>query len=153
MSTPSAGVPLARLLLMAGRSMVDDLHVRLQEEGWDGIRPAFGFVLVALKDRDLTTSALADELAVTKQAASKLAEAMVAADLVSRETDPADARNRILALTPTGRRLLVDVERIYVELEAAWAEVIGERPLRQTAKRLSDILLAVHGGRLPPVRP
>lgn len=153
MSAPGGGVPIARLLLMAGRSMIDDLHVRLREDGWEGIRPAFGFVLVALRDRDLTTTALADELAVSKQAVSKLVDAMVAADLVSREADPADARTKILTLTDTGRRLLADVEQIYVDLEAGWAQIIGERALRQTATRLADILLATHGGRLPPVRP
>ena len=149
----SPDVPLARLLLMAGRTLVDDLHVRLREEGWEGIRPAYGFVLVALRDRSLGTTALADELGVTKQAASKLLDAMVANGLVDRDLDPEDARVRVLSLTPRGRHLLSDVERIYVDLEAGWARIIGERSLRQTARRLSDVLLAVHGGTLPPVRP
>lgn len=146
-------VPLARLLLMAGRSMVDELHVRLRAAGWHDIRPAYGFVLVALKDRELTTTALATELAVTKQAASKLVDAMAAADLVDRTTDPDDARARRLRLSARGRRLLDVVEGIYTELEAEWAAIIGDRQLRETSRRLARVLVAVHHGKLPPVRP
>ncbi len=150
---PPPGVPLARLLVMAGRSMIDELHVRLRADGWDGIRPAYGFVLVALKSRTLTNSALAAELDVSKQATSKLVDAMVAGGLVERTVDPADSRIRRLSLTPTGERLLADVERIYVDLESDWAAIIGERSLRRIGRGLTDVLLAVHDGSFPPIRP
>ena len=44
-----APVPLARLFAMAYRMLVDDLHERLADRGWVGVRPAFGFVLLALR--------------------------------------------------------------------------------------------------------
>ncbi|MCU1617435.1 MAG: transcriptional regulator, MarR family, partial [Frankiales bacterium] len=42
-------VPLARLFAMAYRLLVDGLHERLAERGWSDVRPAFGFVLLALQ--------------------------------------------------------------------------------------------------------
>jgi hypothetical protein len=41
-------LPLARLLVMAYRVLVDDLHRELAARGWTDVRVAFGFVLLAL---------------------------------------------------------------------------------------------------------
>ena len=42
--------PLARLCAMAYRDLVDGLHQRLVERGWNDVRPAFGFALLAARD-------------------------------------------------------------------------------------------------------
>ena len=41
-------VPLARLLLLAHRQLVDGLHERLRERGWTDVRESYGFVLLVL---------------------------------------------------------------------------------------------------------
>jgi DNA-binding MarR family transcriptional regulator len=146
-------VPLARLLAIGYRWMIDELHTRLRDRGWTGIRPAYGFVLLAVRDRPLTPTALAAVLDVSKQAASKLADAMVLDGLLSRDRDDLDSRLRVLTLAPRGQQLLVVVEEIYAELEGEWAGVIGEGALRQTRARLTTVLTAVHGGALPVIRP
>jgi hypothetical protein len=56
-------------------------------------------------------------------------------------------------LTSRGVQLLGAVEEIYAELEAVWADVIGDVALRQTRARLTAALTAVHGGTLPSIRP
>ena len=148
-----AGVPLARLLAMGYRWMIDELHVRLRAQGWAGIRPAYGFVLLAVRGGPITPTALATALDVSKQAASKLADAMVADALLARSRDTGDSRLRVLTLAPRGERLLEAVEAIYAELEVEWAAVIGPTALGQTRRRLTDVLTAVHGGTLPVIRP
>ena len=45
---PSQPVPLARLLAIAYRSLVDGLHGRLRDQGWVDVRPAFGFVALGV---------------------------------------------------------------------------------------------------------
>ena len=147
------GVPLARLLAMAYRHLVVGLHERLAARGWRDVRPQYGYVLLACRDRPTTSGELAGMLGVSKQAASKIADAMVEQDLLRRRTSAADSRAKPLALTARGRRLLVQVEEIYLELEQEWADVLGRARVEQVRGSLVQVLTTAYGGELPPVRP
>ena len=147
-----APVPLARLFAMAYRMLVDDLHQRLAERGWAGVRPAFGFVLLALRAGPVSLRELPAVLGTSKQAVSKLVDAMVAAGFVERAADPADSRAKRVQLSARGRALLADVEQIWAELERGWAEVLGERRLGDLRADVTAVLRATHGGTLPEVR-
>jgi DNA-binding MarR family transcriptional regulator len=144
---------LARLLAMAYRQLVDDLHRRLAARGWSEVRPAFGFLLLALRGGPVSLRELVTTLGTSKQAVSKLADAMVAAGLVERAADPRDARAKDLRLTARGRALLVDVEEIYGELEAGWADTLGAEAVESLRRDLETVVRAAHDGALPPVRP
>jgi DNA-binding MarR family transcriptional regulator len=144
---------LARLLAMAYRQLVDDLHRRLAARGWSEVRPAFGFLLLALRGGPVSLRELVTTLGTSKQAVSKLADAMVAAGLVERAADPRDARAKDLRLTARGRALLVDVEEIYGELEAGWAATLGADAVESLRRDLETVVRAAHDGALPPVRP
>ena len=146
-------VPLARLLAMSYRLLIDGLHRRLRDEGWQDIRPAYGFVLLATRDRSTTSTDLASMLGVTKQAVSKLLDPMEAAGLVRRLTDPGDARVKIVELAPRGRKLLAAVERIYAEIEAEWGKAVGLNAVELTRKHLTEIVLAANDGEFPVIRP
>jgi DNA-binding MarR family transcriptional regulator len=146
------GVPLARLFAMAYRLLVDDLHERLADRGWTGVRPAFGFVLLALREGPASLRDLPGVLGTTKQAVSKLVDAMVGAGLADRVADPGDARAKRVQLSARGRRLLADVEEIWAELEAEWARTLGPARLDDLRADLETVLRAVHGGTLPAVR-
>lgn len=146
-------VPLARLFAMAFRSLIDALHQRLEERGWSDVRPAYGFVLVAARSRDITVNDVATLMGATKQAASKLVMAMEESGYVGRHTDPGDTRARLVRLTARGHALLDTVESIYGELEAEWADVIGAKRVESMRRDLVAALEAAHGGELPAVRP
>ena len=145
-------VPLARLFAMAYRMLVDDLHEQLAARGWAGVRPAFGFVLLALRAGPVPLRDLPGALGTSKQAVSKLVEAMVAAGFVERPADPTDSRAKRVQLSARGRALLADVEEIWAELERGWAEQLGERRLDDLRADLTAVLRAAHGGTLPEVR-
>jgi DNA-binding MarR family transcriptional regulator len=139
------------LFAIAYRSLIADLHARLREQGFDDVRPAYGFVLLAAREATTVTE-VAALMGVTKQAASKVVDAMSLAGYVQRATDAGDARRRPVELSAQGRHLLSTVETIYAELEAQWAAVIG----RARVERLRADLVAVLAdpeGTLPPVRP
>jgi DNA-binding MarR family transcriptional regulator len=144
--------PLARLFAIAYRQLVDDLHRRLRQRGWHDVRPAYGFVLLAARDAPVTVTGLVELLGMTKQAASKLADAMVSGGYLERGAASEDARVRPFELSDHGRRLLHDVEQIYAELDALWAARIGADRLEQLR---ADLRAAVAGpdGVLPAVRP
>jgi DNA-binding MarR family transcriptional regulator len=148
-----ADVPLARLLAMAYRQLVDGLHQRLVERGWRDVRPAFGFVLLAARERPTTSTDLAVLMGTTKQAASKLLDVMEEAGYVTRVAHPGDARAKVVTLSARGRRLLSVVEEIYGELEAGWAGVLGARRVETLRRDLRTVLESEYDGQLPAVRP
>jgi DNA-binding MarR family transcriptional regulator len=150
---PAPTTPLARLLAMAYRLLVDDLHRELAARGWTGVRVAFGFMLLALREGPAPPRQLVTTLGTSKQAVSKLAEAMVDAGLVERIADPTDARATKLALTDRGQALLRDVEEIYHDLEAGWARTLGGGGVESLRRDLDTVIRAAHDGALPPVRP
>jgi DNA-binding MarR family transcriptional regulator len=144
---------MARLLAMAYRLLVDGLHERLAQRGWEGVRPAFGFVLLALAGGPVTVKDLTVALGTTKQAVSQLVDDMVANGYATRDVHPDDARARIVTLTEQGHRLLDAVEDIYRELEAEWAQLVGSNRLTEVRSDLQTVVRAAYGGTLPPVRP
>jgi DNA-binding MarR family transcriptional regulator len=148
-----SALPLARLLAMAFRQLMDELHRRLAERGWTDVRGPYGFVLLAVRDEARTASELTELLGTTKQATSQLLEAMEAAGYVERAPHPTDARAKAIALAPRGRELLDAVEEVYREIEAEWAGIVGEARVEALREDLTRVQLALHGGRLPPVRP
>jgi DNA-binding MarR family transcriptional regulator len=149
----SEAPPLARLFAIAYRLLIDGLHDRLQTMGWTDVRPAFGFVLLAARDRPTTSTELAALMGTTKQASSKLVDTMVASGYVRRGVGAVDTRQRPLHLTARGRKLLTAVEQIYVDLEREWTDVIGVPNVDRMRRDLVRVLSATNDGELPPVRP
>lgn len=151
---PGEGVlPMARLLTLVARHLVDQLHERLRARGWHDIRRSYGYVLLACRTAQPTSVELATALGMSKQAAAKLVDGMVEADLLVRGAAAHDARAKPLRLTRRGRHLLQVVEEIYLELEAEWAQVIGRRAVEATRESLVAVLEAAYGDDFPPLRP
>ncbi|HUR23326.1 MAG TPA: MarR family transcriptional regulator [Acidimicrobiales bacterium] len=148
-----ADPPLARLFAIGYRLLIDGLHARLRERGWSDVRPAFGFVLLAVREERATSTDLAALMGTTKQAASKLVDTMAAAGYVERHTAADDGRRRPVGLTERGRALLAAVEEIYAELEREWAAVLGGGELERLRGDLVRVLTDDGAGALPPVRP
>jgi DNA-binding MarR family transcriptional regulator len=146
-------LPIARLLAMAYRSLVDDLHGRLRDQGWDDVRPAFGFVLLAARVEPTSAGELALLMGTTKQAAAKLVGVMEDAGYLERSVSGTDGRRRRIALSARGRHLLSAVEAIYADLEAGWAATIGPEGVERLRTDLTAVMLARGGGALPAVRP
>ncbi len=146
-------VPIARLCAMAYRSLIDELHDRLVARGYTDVKRSYGFVLLPARERDKTVNDLAAEMGFTKQAASKLVEAMRESGYVKLVPNPADARSKLLRLTPRGERLLGHVESIYRELEAEWTAVLGEKRLESLRGDLERVLRQRYEGTLPGIRP
>ena len=147
-----AQLPLARLFAIAYRQLITDLHAELARRGWTDVRPAYGFALLALREGPLSSSELGVLMGMTKQAASKLVEALVDAGYARRGESTGDARVRPIELTDRGRDLQTTAEEIYTELEKRWATAIGEDRLATLRADLITVT-STEDGELPPVRP
>ena len=147
-----AQLPLARLFAIAYRQLITDLHEELARRGWTDVRPAYGFALLALREGPRSSGELGVLMGMTKQASSKLVEALVEAGYARRGESTDDARVRPVELTDKGRDLQATAEAIYRDLEDRWAAVIGGDRLAELRADLVRVT-SDEEGELPPVRP
>ncbi|WP_431770977.1 MarR family winged helix-turn-helix transcriptional regulator [Streptomyces cucumeris] len=131
MAEDAPGFELPLLLFAGFRSIADQLHAELARQGHPDIRPAHGFAMQAIGRDGTTASELGRRLGVSKQAAGKTADRLVALGYAARVDDPADARRKLIRLTPRGYDVLTRSAAVFDELRAAWAERLGEDRLRQ----------------------
>src|SRR4051794_40441385 len=91
------------LLLFAGfRAIVDELHAELARQGHPDVRPVYGFAMQAIGRDGATASELGRRLGVSKQAAGKTVDRLVHLGYAERVDDGADARRKLVRLTPHG---------------------------------------------------
>jgi DNA-binding MarR family transcriptional regulator len=140
MATPDRpGFALPLLLLAGFRTLIDDLHAELARQGHPDLRPAHGFVLQAVGVAGTTASELGHRLGVSKQAAGKTIDRLVALGYLERVDDPADARRKIVRLTDRGVDGLVRSARIFDGLRAGWAATLGDERLRGLEDALREV--------------
>ncbi|MBP2049852.1 DNA-binding MarR family transcriptional regulator [Streptomyces griseochromogenes] len=127
---PRAGYELPLLLFAGFRTLIDGVHAELARQGHPNVRPAYGFALQAIGLEGSAASDIARRLGISKQAAGKTVDRLVALGYAERADDPADARRRLVRLTERGYDLLARSAAIFDQLRADWAAVLGEERLR-----------------------
>ncbi|MGW5735489.1 MULTISPECIES: MarR family winged helix-turn-helix transcriptional regulator [Streptomyces] len=119
------------LLLFAGfRTLIDRLHAELARQGHPDVRPAHGFAMQAIGVRGASASEVGRRLGVSKQAAGKTVDRLIALGYAHRTDDPADARRKLIRLTPHGVDALRRSAAVFDELHAEWAGRLGAEHLR-----------------------
>ncbi|MBI1378358.1 MAG: MarR family transcriptional regulator [Frankiales bacterium] len=146
-------IPLVRLLSMALRTGLEELHQELELAGFPEIRPAHGYALNAVSRGEATASQLAVGLGMTKQGAARVVQHLLDTGYLEPGTDPVDARNRPLVLTRRGRAAVAASMRIQGDLERRWRKHVGAGDMRALLGSLETIVRAENEGELPPVRP
>ena len=133
MSIPSSDPPgfeLPLRLFLGFRVLIDELHAELARQGHPYMRPLHGFVFQAIGAEGATAAELGRRLGISKQAAGKTIDSLERLGYVERRSDPRDGRRKVVRLTERGVDSLVRSARIFDELRARWAEVLGEDRLR-----------------------
>ena len=128
--------------LLTGLALNERVLARLVAAGHGDVRFSHGFVFQHLIDGPLPVGALARRLGVSQQAASKAAAELERLGYLERVACPEDGRAKIIRLTPRGRDAALTGRRIFSEIEAEWAEQIGEdlvRSLREAAERIAEL--------------
>lgn len=144
---------LGRALTIAVRALVDEMHARLAGQGFDGLRPAFGYVLNAAADAPLSASDVAALLGMTKQGAAKLIAEMEFAGYVIRTESGDDARARPLALTERGRQALAAAVEAQREIERTWAGLSAPADVAAMRRVLAAVIAHASADGPPPLRP
>jgi DNA-binding MarR family transcriptional regulator len=129
------------LLLFAGfRALVDQLHAELARQGHAEARPVHGFALQAVGVDGATASEVGRRLGVSKQAAGKTVDRLERLGYVERVEDRADARRKLVRLTPLGVDLLARSATIFDDLRAEWVRVLGARRVRDLEQALRAVV-------------
>lgn len=92
--------------------------------GMDGLRP----------------SEVAQRNGLSRQAVNDLLGELERNGYVERRADPADARARLVTLTDRGDRLLRAAHRASTDIEAAWAERVGEERFAALRATLAEMV-------------
>jgi DNA-binding MarR family transcriptional regulator len=89
-----------------------------------------------------TVTAAADRAGITKQAMGRLATELEDAGYIRVQGDPKDARARVLQLTKTGKRLMLDSLEVMAELERRYACSVGRDRLTGVLRGLAAFVEA-----------
>jgi len=128
------------LLQLVAASGGPRLRAAFAAAGLDGIRPAQAVALVPLVAGGLHASDLADRLQVSRQAVAQAVAALERHGYVSRVHNPADARTRIIELTPRGRQALRVMRSNALELEKHWRQTLGQQRFDELRRSLRMLL-------------
>ena len=150
---PVEGLPLVRLLSMALRTSLEQLHEQLAAAGYPELRPTHGYALNAVARGEATASELAVGLGITKQGAAKVLQQLLDDGYVEQYVDRRDSRNRPVRLTRRGRAAVKTSVRIQAEMQRRWEEHVSAADVETLVTTLERVVRAENEGELPPVRP
>lgn len=136
---------LSILIVAANRCLADRLGGAVAEAGGAAMRPSFGFVIRAAAAEQPTVTRLAELLGVSKQAASRLADDMVALGYLERHADRDDRRRIRLRLSATGERIRARARRESGVIEDELRERFGDAAVDHLRTLLADFVTR-HGG-------
>ena len=116
---------LRQLLNRAMRCLNSLVEEELSARGYEDIRLAHNTLLIHLDFEGNSISEVADRAQLTKQAMGLLADELEEMGYITRRVDERDARARILMLTDTGQRLMLDMLEIIEEIEERFISLLG----------------------------
>ncbi len=97
---------------------------------------------IALSTQGATASETGRRLGVSKQAAGKTVDRLLALGYAERADDPTDARRKPVRLTPRGYDALARSAAIFDELRAEWVAALGAERVRDLEGALRNVVPA-----------
>lgn len=139
---------LTSLLSLSFSALIDELHDRLSELGFEDIRPAHGFMFKRITPDGATGIELAEYLGISKQAVSKMVDYLETSGYVMRQTHPTDKRGKIIVLTERGWLVMKAKEEILADIEQRWIENIGAERMQMLKEDLTKLVYEANEGTL-----
>jgi DNA-binding MarR family transcriptional regulator len=130
---------LSQLLGDAKDALIDELHERFREAGYGDVKPAHGAVFRQLPPAGTRLSDLALRAGMTAQAMGEHVSELERLGYVVRIPDPQDGRARLIKPTARGVSVMMFAREALREIEAAWAEAVGEERVAGLRETLEAI--------------
>ena len=129
---------LPRLLREFSRDYERKIYERLVERGYPDIRPSHSQVFANLGLGAVRVTELAERARVTQQAMGKMLKELERLGYITRDTDDADRRARVIRMTQKGIDMTAVCLEIVNQLYTEYAEKIGHRRLEELEERLRE---------------
>ena len=100
------------------------------------------FLRMLFDVEQIAPSALAERMGLTKGAVSRLADRLIAKDLVQREANPEDKRAHTLALKAKGRTLVPRLAAMADQNDAVFFDALDKSERQQLMRLLTKIVTA-----------
>ena len=133
---------MRQLLLRASRIVNRHVVEGLQARGYADLRSTHTTLLSNIDLAGSTVTEAADRAGITKQAMGRLATELEGAGYIRVQSDPKDARARVLLLTKTGKQLMLDSLEVMAELERRYARSLGRERLAAVLQGLAVFVAA-----------
>ncbi|MFF3892721.1 MarR family winged helix-turn-helix transcriptional regulator [Streptomyces sp. NPDC001812] len=150
---PLEQTELTFLLGMAFQLVLSEFVDRLDAVGYADLRPMHGLVFQVLRGSGATSSELAEELGVTKQAAGQIIDDLEKRGYVERRPHPAGGRRKLVVLTDKALQHLAVAGRILHELEAQLTQQLNQIGRQVPRAELAAVIRTLAGDSIPPLRP
>ncbi|MFD6324531.1 MarR family winged helix-turn-helix transcriptional regulator [Streptomyces sp. NPDC058442] len=150
---PLEQTELTFLLGMAFQLVLSEFVDRLDAVGYADLRPMHGLVFQVLRGSGATSSELAEELGVTKQAAGQIIDDLEKRGYVERRPHPAGGRRKLVVLTDKALKHLAVAGRILHELEAQLTQQLNQIGRQVPRAELAALIRTLAGDSIPPLRP
>jgi DNA-binding MarR family transcriptional regulator len=131
---------MRQLLLRASRIVNRHVVEGLQARGYSGLRATHTTLLSNIDLAGSSVTEASERAGITKQAMGRLASELEETGYIQIETDPKDARVRVLRLTAEGSKLMLDSLDVMAELECRYANMIGDKRLTAILRGLSAFI-------------
>ncbi|RDH78010.1 MarR family transcriptional regulator [Mycolicibacterium moriokaense] len=115
----------ALLMFVAHRAAEARVFEAVQAAGFTDLTLAQSRIAQRLDREGTRVTDLAEQAGVAKQTAGALVDDLAANGYVTRESDPADARARLVVLTARGQELCATAAAAVAKVEAEWRAHLG----------------------------
>jgi DNA-binding MarR family transcriptional regulator len=115
------------LMFVAHRAAEARVLDAVRRAGFDDLTLAQSRIAQRLNRAGIRVTDIAEQAGVTKQTAGGLVDELEANGYVTRRSDPADARARLVMLTARGEKLCMTAAAEIANVEAQWRSHLGDR--------------------------
>lgn len=136
---------VATLSWLAGSAGNEYLLAAIRSAGHPQLRISHGYVFQLLMEAPRTVGEIAEGLAVTQQAASKVVSELISFGYLVELPDPLDRRIKRIALSDQGHRAVADARAARMKLEKRLSSLVGPTSMRAVRKTLISLLEASGG--------
>lgn len=131
---------IGRLFQRAARAYSELALTKLQALGYDGLT-LFHTALISNLDADGTRiSVLAERAGISKQAMGQLVQELEQRTFILRVADPTDKRATLIHFTKAGYQFLKDAYQVKLEIEAEYAQQLGEEAFKHLRGLLQQLI-------------
>jgi len=138
---------IGALLRIPFQVTVERVYQRLNEAGYTDLRPTHFAVLQQMRPEGLHVTELADLAQMTRQSMGALVGYLEERGYVERVADSHDRRAWLIRLTAQGYAVEQVARAALAELEAEWANTLGEKRFATLYDTLRDLVAVMeHNG-------